>query len=45
MLSALEMWLSESSMKNYKPLGTALKTKLSGLYKLSQNYINLYVKL
>jgi len=31
-LVALEMWLSASSMKNYNPLRTALKTKLSGLY-------------
>jgi len=31
MLFALEMWLSASSMKNYYPLSTALKTKLSGL--------------
>ena len=38
---ALEMWFSTSSMKNYNPLKITLKTKLSGLYKLSQK---LYVK-
>ena len=32
------VWLSTSSMINHHPLRTALKTKLSGLYKLLQNY-------
>ena len=38
MLLALEMWFSISSMKNYNPLRTALKTKLSGSISCCKNY-------
>ena len=38
----LEMWLSTSSIKNYNPLRTVLKIKLSGFYKLSQKVIKFY---
>ena len=38
-LFALEMWLSTSSMKNYNPLRTALKTRLSGCHKIIRDDI------